>query len=72
MQNMDALDAQVIESSANKPDPTEDPTINDFVAKEKYSKLKQRFKALREVSNCIIKLFLNNFNFIISKSSKAF
>lgn len=50
MQNMDALDAQVIESSVNKPDPTEDPT-QDFVAKEKYSKLKQRFKALKAVSS---------------------
>ena len=66
MQNMDVLDAQVIETSANKPEPTEDPTSNDFVAKEKYSKLKHRFKALREVSSRINKHLWHNFNYKLS------
>lgn len=70
MQNMDALDAQVIETSANKPEATEDPTSNDFVTKEKYSKLKQRFKSLREVSSRIKKHLWHNFNFKLSPNPR--
>ena len=46
---MDPLAAQRAETSAQKPEVAEEPTISDFVAKEKYYKLKSRFNALREV-----------------------
>lgn len=38
-------------AASPKPQASDDPTNADFVAKEKYQKLKRRFHALREVSH---------------------
>ena len=48
---MDPLEAQGAEASVQKREATEEPTLTDFVAKEKYCKLKRRFKALKDVSD---------------------
>ena len=48
---MDTLDPQLVETSVQKAEATDEPTNDNFVAKEKYSKLKQRFNALRQVSH---------------------
>jgi hypothetical protein len=51
---MDSTGPQGVEASSQKPPATEEPSIADFVAKEKYQKLKLRFYTLKEVSITII------------------
>jgi hypothetical protein len=40
---MDSTGPQGVEASSQKPPATEEPSVADFVAKEKYQKLKLRF-----------------------------
>jgi hypothetical protein len=40
---MDAIEPLGVEASSNKPPASEDPSVSDFVAKEKYQRLKNRF-----------------------------
>lgn len=47
---MDSTGPQGADANSPKPQADEDPCTADFVAKEKYQKLKRRFHALREVS----------------------
>ena len=47
---MDSVEPQGVEASSQKRPASEERSETDFVAKEKYQKLKQRFKALRNVS----------------------
>jgi hypothetical protein len=46
---MDSVEPQGVEASSQKHHATEERYDADFVAKDKYTKLKQRFKALRNV-----------------------
>jgi hypothetical protein len=48
---MDSHDTPAIKTDSNKPANDEDGSFPEFVAKEKYLKLKQRFAALRQVSH---------------------
>lgn len=63
---MDSTGPQGVEASSQKPPANEEPYTADFVAKEKYQKLKRRFQTLREVSpdsihsSCRCRLNSNN------------
>jgi hypothetical protein len=44
---MDPTDPPAVDASSPKAQSSDEPSLDDFVAKDKYQKLKTRFQALR-------------------------